>query len=113
MKLTPALFLNLLLLSAAGSICADAQAATNKKKKNAKHKKTATNEAKRISRGLCVIGCTPYVNPYDDAQGILKYEALVKDMSENCDIMVHVGDTKAGAAVCNSDLMVSWLVIEL
>ena len=61
--------------------------------------------------GLCIVGCTPYVNPDDLSKGILKWKQLVDDMAESCEIMVHVGDTKAGAAVCNKDLMVSTTAI--
>lgn len=68
---------------------------------------TTTNEPKS-SRGLCVVGCTPYINPYDETAGVRKWNALVQEMAENCDIMVHVGDTKAGGAVCDRDLMVSF-----
>ena len=57
--------------------------------------------------GLCVVGCTPYVNPEDESAGILKWKTLVEEMAESCDIMVHVGDTKAGAAPCNEEIMVS------
>lgn len=60
------------------------------------------------SGGLCVVGCTPYVNPDDETSGILKWEKLVEEMAESCDIMVHVGDTKAGAAPCNENIMVSF-----
>jgi len=56
-------------------------------------------------KGLCVIGCTPYVDVNDDSKGYGKYKKLVADMADNCDIMVHVGDTKAGAAVCNATIM--------
>jgi len=61
--------------------------------------------------GVCVVGCTPYVNPENEGAGILKWLKLVEEMAENCDIMVHVGDTKAGAAVCNKNLMVSLYLI--
>ena len=60
------------------------------------------------SGGLCVVGCTPYVNPDDETSGILKWEKLVEEMAESCAIMVHVGDTKAGAAPCNENIMVSF-----
>ena len=36
--------------------------------------------------GVCVIGCTPYVNPADPLKGINKYKALAEDMAENCDV---------------------------
>jgi hypothetical protein len=58
-----------------------------------------------VKKGLCAIGCVPYVNPADPASGILKYAALVDEMAQKCEIIVHVGDTKAGAAPCNKDLM--------
>ena len=75
--------------------------------KEKKDTKSSKSKKSKSSGGLCVVGCTPYVDPSDDAKGILKWNALVQEMAENCDIMVHVGDTKAGAAVCNKDLMVS------
>lgn len=78
-----------------------------KEGKAKKGTKTTTNEPKS-GRGLCVVGCTPYINPYDETAGVLKWNALVHEMAENCDIMVHVGDTKAGGAVCDRDLMVSF-----
>lgn len=57
------------------------------------------------SGGLCVIGCTPYVDPTKEDHGILKYKALVEDMAEKCDVLVHVGDTKPGKMACNRTLM--------
>jgi hypothetical protein len=33
--------------------------------------------------------------------GKRKYEALVQDMASDCDILVHVGDTKAGGEECD------------
>ena len=62
----------------------------------------------RKKNAVCVVGCTPYVNPNDENAGILKWLKLVDEMAEECDVMVHVGDTKAGAAVCNKDLMVRY-----
>ena len=55
--------------------------------------------------GLCVLGCTPYVDPYRPYAGILKYFALVEEMAETCDVIVHVGDTKPGNMACNETLM--------
>lgn len=55
--------------------------------------------------GLCVLGCTPHVDPYRLDAGILKYEALVEEMAETCDVIVHVGDTKPGRMPCNETLM--------
>lgn len=55
--------------------------------------------------GLCVIGCTPYVDPTRTNSGLEKYAKLVEEMAQTCDAMVHVGDTKAGKAPCNSTLM--------
>lgn len=63
-------------------------------------------KGKKKKNAVCVVGCTPYVNPSDGNAGILKWLKLVDEMAEECDVMVHVGDTKAGAAVCNKDLMV-------
>ena len=54
---------------------------------------------------VCVIGCTPYVNPADPNKGINKFKALVEDMADNCDVIVHNGDTKAGSAPCNKFIM--------
>jgi hypothetical protein len=54
--------------------------------------------------GLCVIGCTPYVDPFR-ARSMDKYHALVDEMARTCDIIVHVGDTKAGQAPCNQTHM--------
>lgn len=55
--------------------------------------------------GLCVLGCTPYVDPTRLDAGILKYDALVEEMAESCDVIVHVGDTKPGSMPCNETLM--------
>ncbi len=60
---------------------------------------------KRKPNHVCVVGCTPYVNPSVRTSGILKFEAMVEYMAETCEVMVHIGDTKAGAAVCNKTLM--------
>lgn len=92
-------FSNFLIFVSLAAIVAEAK---RKQQKTKKDKKDGMNK-----NGLCVVGCTPYVNPDDETAGILKWKALVEDMAESCDIMVHVGDTKAGAAVCNEDLMVS------
>eukprot|EP00557_Chaetoceros_sp_GSL56_P011602 CAMPEP_0176476668 /NCGR_PEP_ID=MMETSP0200_2-20121128/182_1 /TAXON_ID=947934 /ORGANISM="Chaetoceros sp., Strain GSL56" /LENGTH=422 /DNA_ID=CAMNT_0017872367 /DNA_START=682 /DNA_END=1950 /DNA_ORIENTATION=+ len=73
--------------------------------KEKKGTKSSKSKKSKSSGGLCIVGCTPYVDPTDNAKGILKWQALVQEMAENCDVMVHVGDTKAGAAVCNEDLM--------
>jgi hypothetical protein len=56
-------------------------------------------------RGLCVLGCTPYVDPFRSDAGIHKYEALVDEMARTCDVIVHVGDTKPGKMPCNETLM--------
>lgn len=55
--------------------------------------------------GLCVIGCTPYIDPFQPLNGIRKYRALVDEMAETCDVLVHVGDTKSGAMPCNRTLL--------
>lgn len=55
--------------------------------------------------GLCVVGCTPYVDPSRSDGGIEKYHALIEEMARTCDVIVHVGDTKAGRAPCNETLM--------
>lgn len=51
-------------------------------------------------KGLCVIGCTPYVNLTNHVDGLSKYNALVAEMAQTCDIIVHVGDTKTGHMPC-------------
>ena len=68
----------------------------------------AKRDGKRFrskKNSICFIGCTPYVNPTDPLKGINKYKALVADMADNCDLMLHLGDTKAGAAPCTKSLM--------
>jgi len=60
---------------------------------------------------VCAIGCTPYVNPVDPLKGIDKYKALVDDMTDSCDLILHLGDTKAGAAPCNNTIMTEPLKI--
>ena len=57
------------------------------------------------SNGLCVIGCTPYVDITNSDSGLGKYKRLVEDMAKDCDILVHVGDTKPGSMPCNRTLM--------
>ena len=52
-------------------------------------------------QGLCVIGCTPYVDLDGTDNGILKYKAMVEDMARTCDVVVHVGDTKYSGVACN------------
>ncbi len=101
MKIVTAL--NFLLLTTSVSSLSKSSRRNLKGKKAKKMKKS-----KKLS-GLCVVGCTPYVNPDDETAGILKWKALVEEMAESCDIMVHVGDTKAGAAPCNEEIMVSLL----
>lgn len=54
---------------------------------------------------LCVIGCTPYVDLSEPDHGVRKYEALVRDMASNCEVLVHVGDTKPGKMACNRTLV--------
>jgi len=67
-------------------------------KKNAKRFRSKKN-------AVCFLGCTPYVNPTDPLKGINKYIALVDDMADNCDLIMHIGDTKAGSAACMKGLM--------
>jgi hypothetical protein len=57
------------------------------------------------ANGLCVVGCTPYVDPTDPTAGILKYRELVREMARDCDVLVHVGDTKPGKMACNRTVM--------
>ena len=67
------------------------------------------------ANGLCVIGCTPYIDfsdPQDASTGIRKYERLVEDLVKDCDVIVHAGDTKPGSMPCNRTLM-TWSVHRL
>ena len=82
---------------------------TAESKRNLKIKKRK-KKSKNLS-GLCVVGCTPYVNPDDETSGILKWKKLVDEMAESCEIMIHVGDTKAGAAPCNKNIMVRMFLV--
>lgn len=59
--------------------------------------------------GVCVLGCTPYVK--FTTQGLAKYRKLVSDMVQDCDIIVHIGDTKSGRMPCNETLMTESLHI--
>jgi hypothetical protein len=68
----------------------------------------AVRDAKRFrskKNAVCFLGCTPYVDPVNGEKGLNKYKALVDDMTDNCDLILHLGDTKAGSAVCNSTIM--------
>jgi hypothetical protein len=56
-----------------------------------------TARSQPIKRGLCVVGCTPYVDPSQLSYGIKKYWKLVEEMADTCQVIVHVGDTKPGA----------------
>lgn len=57
-------------------------------------------------KGLCVIGCTPYVDLSVEMTGLKKYRALVNEMAKTCDVIVHVGDTKPGLKMpCNKNYM--------
>lgn len=62
-------------------------------------------QRRKIPRNVCVIGCTPYVNLYNGSNGIEKYKAMLTDMAMDCDMIVHVGDTKTGGTPCNNDTM--------
>ena len=56
--------------------------------------------------GVCVIGCTPYIRWDDQDGGRRKYQALIEDIANNCDIIVHIGDTKVGKKEkCNEHTM--------
>ena len=57
------------------------------------------------SKGLCVIGCTPYVDFRKNDSGIRKYRRLVEEMAQECDVLVHVGDTKAGSMPCDRSVL--------
>jgi hypothetical protein len=67
----------------------------------AKHK----TETPFGAKGLCIVGCTPYVDPADPTAGILKYRELVREMAKDCDVLVHIGDTKPGKMACNRTVM--------
>lgn len=55
---------------------------------------------------LCVVGCTPYIDPFEPNNGIEKYKAMAREMAETCDVIVHVGDTKPGLKMgCNATVM--------
>jgi hypothetical protein len=56
-------------------------------------------------RGLCVVGCTPYVDPYAPNGGYEKYEAMIQEMAETCQVIAHVGDTMPGSMACTRDLI--------
>ena len=56
-------------------------------------------------QGLCVIGCTPYVDLTVPEDGIMKYNALVNEMAQTCDMIVHLGDTVPGGMPCNYSLI--------
>jgi hypothetical protein len=60
---------------------------------------------KSKKNAVCFLGCTPYVDPYDGEKGLNKYKALVEDMADNCDLIMHLGDTKAGSAPCDKKVM--------
>jgi hypothetical protein len=57
---------------------------------------SSSQAVKKQQRGLCVIGCTPYVDPSQPNHGIQKYWKLVQEMADTCQIIAHVGDTKPG-----------------
>jgi len=57
-------------------------------------------------KGLCVVGCTPYVDLTRQETGLRKYRALVKEMARTCDVIAHIGDTKPGAMPC----MRNWMI---
>jgi len=50
--------------------------------------------------GVCVTGCSPYTEP-----PFPTWSHMVSEMSKECKLMVHVGDTKSGSGVCDDDLM--------
>ena len=49
---------------------------------------------------MCVTGCSPYTEP-----PFPTWSHMVSEMSKECKLMVHVGDTKSGSGVCDDDLM--------
>ena len=50
--------------------------------------------------GVCVTGCSPYTEP-----PFPTWSHMVSEMSKECKLMVHVGDTKSGSGACDDDLM--------
>ena len=55
---------------------------------------------------LCVVGCTPYVDPFHPFHGVEKYKAMARELADTCDIVVHIGDTKPGETMgCNETIM--------
>ena len=95
-----------LLVSILGLVAVLATETTAEKEtdSNIRYLKKSTTST-NTKKALCVVGCTPYVNPDDPTSGILKWDALVAEMAQNCAVVVHVGDTKASAAPCNKNLM--------
>lgn len=63
-------------------------------------RKLPRKQSKDTSGGLCVVGCTPYVDLDTELNGLKKYRALVNEMARTCDVIVHVGDTKPGHMPC-------------
>ncbi|KAL7569875.1 hypothetical protein ACA910_008542 [Epithemia clementina (nom. ined.)] len=55
---------------------------------------------------LCVVGCTPYVDPFDARHGIEKYRAMARELAATCDLVVHLGDTMPGNNIgCNETIL--------
>jgi len=53
-------------------------------------------------QSICVFGCSPYVDISRIDTGLRKYRKLTEDMASECDIIVHLGDTKPASMPCNS-----------
>ncbi|GKY90930.1 hypothetical protein MPSEU_000065800 [Mayamaea pseudoterrestris] len=66
----------------------------------------AASSSTKGRQGLCVIGCTPYVELTRTDTGVSKYMAMVEEMAQTCDIVIHVGDTKPSGMACNRSNMV-------
>jgi hypothetical protein len=79
--------------------CLSTIPATNAATPSAQPSTSSSTSSSKVKRGLCVIGCTPYVDPSQPSHGIQKYWKLVQEMADTCQVIAHVGDTKPGACV--------------
>jgi hypothetical protein len=76
-------------------------------------KTTATSSTSMGRQGLCVMGCSPYVDLNQPEHGINKYMALVEDMAKTCDVIIHTGDSKPPMMPCNQTILtrsVWWMI---
>jgi hypothetical protein len=51
------------------------------------------------------VGCTPYVDPYIPNAGYEKFEAMIQEMAETCQVIAHVGDVMPGSMACTRHLL--------